>query len=112
MPVRVCETLPVKEVIYTPAGETVLDFGQNYTGYVTFRSELPSGTKVTLTTGEVLQQGNFYNDNYRDAKTQFVYISDGRKEQVRPHFTFFGGRYVKVEGWPESCPLNAEDFTG
>ena len=112
MPVRVCETLKVKEIIHTPAGETVLDFGQNYTGYVTFKSSLPKGTTVTLETGEVLQQGNFYNDNYRGAKSQLVYTSDGRSEQVRPHFTFYGGRYVRVTGWPEGTPLCGEDFTG
>lgn len=100
LPVVVKESLPVKEIIYTPKGETVLDMGQNFTGYMTFESELPEGTRVTLDFGEVLQQGNFYRDNYRTAKSRFVYVSDGRKEQVRPHFTYFGFRYVRVSGWP------------
>lgn len=111
-PVRVCETLGVKEIIRTPAGETVLDFGQNFAGYVSFESRLPKGTRVELSYGEVLQQGNFYNENYRQAVFPFVYISDGRAENVRPHFTFFGGRYVRVAGWPEDMPLKGEDFTG
>lgn len=100
IPVVVKEKLEVKEVLYTPAGETVLDMGQNFTGYMTFESELPEGTKVILDFGEVLQQGNFYRDNYRTAKSRFIYVSDGKKEQVRPHFTFFGFRYVRVSGWP------------
>ena len=91
--------MPVKEVICTPAGETVLDFGQNFAGYVTFRSELPKGTKVVLDFGEILQKGNFYNANYRRAKSQFTYVSDGRKELVKPQFTYFGFRYVRVTGW-------------
>ncbi len=99
LPVVEHEDMPVKEVICTPAGETVLDFGQNFAGYVTFRSELPKGTKVVLDFGEILQKGNFYNANYRRAKSQFTYVSDGRKELVKPQFTYFGFRYVWVTGW-------------
>ena len=110
LPVRVKDSLSVKEIIRTPAGETVLDFGQNFTGYVEYRAALPSGTRVTLDHGEILQNGNFYNDNYRSAKVQMIYVSDGRAETVRAHFTYFGFRYVRVTGWPgELC---AEDFTG
>lgn len=100
LPVIVKEKLSVQEVIHTPIGETVLDMGQNMVGFIEFDAELPTGTKITLDFGEVLQQGNFYNDNYRTAKSRFEYVSDGRKESVRPHFTYFGFRYVRVVGWP------------
>ncbi len=99
IPVIVKKYLPVKEVIYTPAGETVLDMGQNFTGYVEFSADFPRGTKIVLDFGEILQQRNFYNDNYRTAKAQFVYVSNGEKERVRPHFTYYGFRYVRVTGW-------------
>ena len=65
LPVKVKETLTVQEIIHTQAGEIVLDMGQNMVGFVEFDSNLPAGTKVILDFGEVLQQGNFYNDNYR-----------------------------------------------
>ncbi len=112
VPVRVCETLPVKEVLYTPAGELVLDFGQNFTGYAAFHSRLGKGSQVRLEYGEILQKGNFFNGNYREAVGGFTYVSDGREEDVRPHFTFFGGRYVRVSGWPKDTDFNAGDFTG
>lgn len=110
LPVIVKEKLEVKEVIKTPAGETVLDFGQNFTGFVSFKSQLPHGARVVLDFGEVLQQGNFYNDNYRTAKSQFIYVSDGNQEEVRPHFTYFGFRYVRVTGW--NGEVSPGDFTG
>lgn len=110
LPVMEMEDMPVKEVIYTPLGETVLDFGQNFAGYVTFRNHLPEGTRIVFDHGEILQDGNFYNENYRSAKSQFVYVSDGRDELVRPSFTYFGFRYVRVTGWPGEA--KAEDFTG
>lgn len=110
VPVTEHETMPVKEVLHTPAGETVLDFGQNFAGYVQFHANLPKGTKVVFDFGEILQQGNFYHENYRKAKSQFVYVSDGREEIVKPKFTFFGFRYVRVTGWEGE--LNPEDFCG
>lgn len=110
LPVVVKEELAVKEVVHTPAGETVLDFGQNFTGYVEFHSQLPYGSKIVLDFGEVLQKGNFYNDNYRTAKSQFIYVSDGNEERVRPHFTYYGFRYVRISGW--TGELNPAMFTG
>ena len=110
LPVVVKDSLPVREIITTPAGETVLDFGQNFTGYVEYTADFPSGTRITLDHGEILQNGNFYNDNYRTAKVQMIYVSDGRKETVCAHFTYFGFRYVRVTGWPGE--LYPEDFVG
>ena len=110
LPVVVKDSLPVSEIIHTPAGETVLDMGQNFTGYLEYTAELPIGTRVTLDHGEILQKGNFYNDNYRSAKAQMIYVSDGRRETVRAHFTFFGFRYVRVTGWPGE--IRKEDFIG
>ncbi len=110
IPVVEKEDMPVKEVIHTPSGETVLDFGQNFAGYVVFKTFLPKGSKIVLDFGEILQDGNFYNENYRDAKSQFVYISDGREEEVKPHFTYFGFRYCRVTGWIGN--VSADDFMG
>ncbi|MCD8231170.1 MAG: glycoside hydrolase family 78 protein [Clostridiales bacterium] len=100
LPVVVKETLHPVEIIHTPAGETVLDFGQNYAGFMEFDADFAAGTRVKFECAEVLQEGNFYHANYRDAESEFVYVSDGRNERVRPHFTYFGYRYLKVTGWP------------
>ena len=107
-PIREVLTLPVQQIIHTPAGETVLDFGQNHAGWLRFRAALPRGTEVHFDFGEVLQNGCFYNDNYRDARGGFTYISDGREETVCQCFTFFGFRYVRVTGWVGE--LNKKDF--
>lgn len=98
LPLKIQEHLPVKNVILTPAGETVLDFGQNMTGIFSFLCEEPRGNKIRFLFGEILQDGNFYNENLRTARQEYVYISDGISRTVRPYFTFYGFRYVKVEG--------------
>lgn len=98
-PVTAAEALPVREVIRTPRGETVLDFGQNHAGLLQIHVRQPAGTTLVFECGEILQQGCFYRDNYRAAKARFVYRSDGREETVRQHFTYYGFRYVRVTGW-------------
>lgn len=98
IPVRAKEHFQAKR-IKTPSGETVLDLGQNHAGLFTVRVCVPYGTKIRIQFGEVLQDGNFYRDNLRSAEAEFVYISDGKEHILRPHFTFYGYRYVKLEGF-------------
>lgn len=98
------------EVIHTNVGETVLDMGQNMVGWLAFQCREPKGTKLHLQFGEILQDGNFYRDNLRSAKAEFTYIADGTDCLVRPHFTFYGFRYVKLEGFTQE--IKAEDFEG
>jgi alpha-L-rhamnosidase len=110
LPVCINQEIKPIAVIHTPAGETVLDFGQNMTGWVRFETGAPYGTRIHLLFGEVLQGGNFFRDNLRTAKAEYTYIADGSEAVVEPYFTFFGFRYVKVEGWVGN--LNLDDFTG
>ena len=109
-PVRPMLTLRPAAVLHTPAGETVLDMGQEITGFVTFRTAAERGHTYTLRYGEILQDGCFYTDNLRTAKQTFTYICDGQEAWARPHFTFFGFRYIKLEGFGEEIDLH--DFVG
>lgn len=107
-PIHIVQTLAPVEVIQTPKGETVLDFGQNITGWVAFSSDENVGNEIVLSYGEILQDGCFYQENLRTAKASYTYISNGSQQNIRPKFTFYGFRYVKVEGISE---VKAEDFT-
>ncbi len=98
LPVTVHEVLEPAELIETPAGEQVFDLGQEITGIFSLRIKEPAGTRIHIQTGEILQEGNFYRANLRSAKSEYWYVSDGREKQLVPHFTFYGYRYVKVEG--------------
>lgn len=98
LPIMKKEVLKVKKVIKVSNDEYILDFGQNHAGWPVFLNNLPQGKKIILQMGEVLQNGKFYNKNLRKARATFTYISNGEKKWVRPHFTYFGYRYVKVSG--------------
>lgn len=97
LPVKEKENFSVKEVLHTPSGDTVLDFGQNLTGWVEFDCDIPAGKGIRLTASEIMQDQEFYHENLRTAKTEFLYLSDGKEAHVRPHFTFYGFRYMKAE---------------
>lgn len=97
LPIVQKEVLPVRELIHTPKGETVLDFGQNLAGWIEGKVDLPAGWKLRFKAGEILQEGCFYNENYRTAQAQYTYISKGAVAYFRPHFTFYAFRYLLAE---------------
>lgn len=99
-PIKAIETLPTKEVIQTPNGETVFDLGQNMVGWVKLKVQGKSGDTIKVYHAEVLDKdGNFYTENLRSAKQELFYILKGdASETFEPNFTFMGFRYVKIEG--------------
>ncbi|MDR1599024.1 MAG: glycoside hydrolase family 78 protein [Oscillospiraceae bacterium] len=108
-PVRAARRLKPASVFMTSAGETVLDLGQEITGYLEFNAAMPRGTKVQMNYFELTQDGRVFRDNLRTALQEYHYISDGSGGAVRPRFTFFGFRYVQLIGFVDPRP---EDFTG
>lgn len=109
---KICEKerVQAKHVFVTPAGETVVDFGQEVTGYVEFTVDAEAGQEIRILHGEVLDaEGNFYRDNYRDAKAELRYVCLEGIQTWHPLLTFFGFRYLKLEEFPgEAKP---EQFT-
>ena len=111
-PVRITQRIQPVELLKTPKGETVIDFGQNMVGWAECKVSGQRGDRVLLSFGEVLdKEGNFYNENYRSAKNRVEYILSGKGEECyHPHFTFQGFRYVRVDAFPGEATL--ENFTG
>lgn len=108
VPVREVERLSPIKVMHTPADEWVLDLGQNQAGIFEFNVCEPEGTEILLQFGEIMQDGNFYRGNLRGAKAEYRFLSDGKPHCLKPHFTFYGYRYVKVQG---VSVVRKEDFT-
>ena len=52
-PLRVIERKRPVAVLHTPAGETVLDMGQNFAGWLEMEVNLPRGHEILLQFGEV-----------------------------------------------------------
>lgn len=99
--IREMEVVEAKEVFTAPNGETIVDFGQEITGYVEFTVAARAGARVRFTHGEVLDaEGNFYNENYRSAKASVCYTCREGVQTWHPRLTFFGFRYIRLEEFP------------
>jgi alpha-L-rhamnosidase len=110
-PVRRITEFPVADVITTPSGKTVLDFGQNLVGWVRFTVVGAEDSVITLRHAEVMEHGELGVRPLRNAKATDEYtLRGGGPETWEPTFTFHGFRYAEVDGWP-SDTVDPASFT-
>ena len=92
-------------------GDLLIDFGQNFTGYIEINIKGNKLDKISYTPCEVLDKdGNFYNLNYRSAKSFYSFVLTGEQETLKPKFSFIGGRYIKLIDYPDH--ITKDNFTG
>lgn len=103
-------------VITTPTGKTVLDFGQNIAGYVSFTLQAKEGQRIFLRFGEMLgKDGEFTQANIQCANKkittplqQVEYFCKEGENHYKTSFAVFGFRYALVE---TDVPFAPENFT-
>lgn len=100
---REFETVFPAELIVTPKGERVLDFGADIVGYPVIDINAKKGEKVCFSFAEILVDGNFYNENYRSAKCVYDYTCKEGHQTFTPRGTFYGFRYVRIDEFPAGC---------
>ena len=97
--VRHEEIRPVK-VWASPAGKTLIDFGQNLVGWLKFSIIGNRDEVIMLRHAEVLENGELGVRPLRSAKATDALILSGGEDFFEPTFTFHGFRYAEVTGWP------------
>lgn len=118
VPVTEHERFTVKNVITTPSGTKVLDFGQNIAGYISFAVTAKKGQKIKLRFGEMFDEnGEFTQKNFQCANKKRTrvtplqkieyYCKDGLNE-YKTKFAIFGFQYVLIE---TDVEWKKEDFT-
>ena len=101
------QRLGVQKVIKTPKGETVLDFGQNISGYAEVYVKGKRGERIVLSHAEVLDRdGNFYTENMRKARNLNTYVLSGEDDIFKPSFCYQGFRYIRLDEYPDTLDLN------
>lgn len=116
-------TVPIQEkesfsakLIRTPSGKTVLDFGQNMAGYVSFSLSAKAGQTVRLTHGEYIgADGEFSDSNLQTIGRKSGELHqvieytcrDGRNDYT-PTLCIFGFQYVLIE---TDIPIDGSEFT-
>lgn len=105
------ETVYPRELIITPKGERVIDFGQNMAGWVRVRIKGNRGDKISFVPAEILDKdGNFYNENYRKASSVCTYTLSGGDDEFMPVFSFQGFRYIRLDEYPDK-EIDLDEFT-
>ncbi|MBR5738621.1 MAG: family 78 glycoside hydrolase catalytic domain, partial [Lachnospiraceae bacterium] len=103
------------KLLTTPNGGIVLDFGQNFAGYVELDVTAKGGEKIVLTHGEVLDaDGNFQNDNFQNKSCPLCrqvveYICKPGRNLYHRTKGYYGFRYVLLE---TDLPVTGAEFTG
>jgi alpha-L-rhamnosidase len=108
-PVRRQKELQPIKIWTSPAGKTLVDFGQNLVGWLRLNVRGPAGTTITLRHAEVLENDELGTRPLRSAKATDRFILSGGDDVFEPTFTFHGFRYVEVDGWPGD--LNTKALT-
>ncbi|GFZ49943.1 hypothetical protein JCM24511_07346 [Saitozyma sp. JCM 24511] len=103
-PVRVVEKLKAVQVITTPCGKTILDFGQNFAGVIEIVGEPPSQGELVIRHAEVLEHAELGTRPLRNAAATDRIKLGGKVSGYVPKFTSHGFRYVEVTGWPGIKP--------
>ena len=116
-------TLPLKEkesfsakLIRTPSGKTVLDFGQNMAGTVSFKLMAKAGQTIKLTHGEYIgADGEFSDSNLQTVGRKsgelhqvVEYICKDGLNEYTPTLCIFGFQYILVE---TDIPIDGSEFT-
>ena len=105
--IREREIFSSPKLIITPKGEKVLDFGQEVTGYVEFTAREKAGAKIRIRHFETLdKEGCVYTANLRSAKQEVNVVCPGGEFTFKPRFTFYGFRYIAVEGVENPDPAD------
>ncbi|MDD3338672.1 MAG: family 78 glycoside hydrolase catalytic domain [Lachnospiraceae bacterium] len=96
------EIFAPRELLKTPKGEMVLDFGQNMSGRIHVKAKGKKGDVIQLNCFEVLDKdGNVYLDNLRKAKQNMTYVfAEDKEVEFYPRFTFMGFRYAVIRAFP------------
>jgi alpha-L-rhamnosidase len=107
-PIRVDRMMTDPKMTEPKPGVFIYDFEQNMAGVERLSVSGPAGTDVQVRLGEVLNpDGTLYTENLRTAKATDHFILSGQGiEELVPHFTFHGFRYVEITGLKSAPKAN------
>jgi len=126
-PIRVTGKIEAQHISQPSPGVTIVDMGQNFAGWASFKFNAPRGTEIHMRYGELLNgdstlnpmtsvcgqiKGRRKDKNGIDVNTggpgspdtawqADTYIAAGKGwEEYCPRFTFHGFRYIEITGYP------------
>lgn len=102
----------VPKLVDENLGKVILDFGQNFAGYIRFRVQGEFGDSITFQMCETLDNGEYSDATFnadQNCNQKLEFICSGIEEDYQPEFYYCGFRYAIVEGWRD---LSTDDIRG
>ena len=97
--IRVMHTYAPVKVTHPKPDVTVYDLGQNFAGWPVIRATGPAGATIKLIGGELLDANGLVSQHSSKGPQWYAYTLRGKgMESWHPRFSYWGFRYVQVEG--------------
>ena len=98
-PVKIKDSFAVKTIKEPQPGKYIYDFGQNISGIIEIKVKGQKGQTIRFTPGELLNNQQMPDQSATGDPFYFTYTLKGDGIEIwRPAFTYYGFRYVLVEG--------------
>ena len=99
-PVKIMERYGVRDTLLSRDTLLVLDMGQNLSGFPEITVQGRRGQRLKLTPGETLTKDGLVNQRQTGRPHYYTYILRGTREAEswHPRFSYYGYRYLQVEG--------------
>ena len=110
-PVKVSEIINYKKTSRYRDSIYVYDFGQNASGIIKIKVRGEKGQKIRFTPGELIDEDSLVTQQATGAPYYFTYTLNGNNEEIwMPKFTYYGFRYVQMNGAIPSGYLNPHNL--
>jgi alpha-L-rhamnosidase len=110
-PVKVSEIINYKKISLHKDSIYVYDFGQNASGIIKINVRGEKGQKIRFTPGELIDDDSLVTQQATGEPYYFTYILKGKNEEIwMPRFTYYGFRYVQMNGAVPSGYLNPHNL--
>lgn len=95
-PIRQLMELKAKRLFTTPSGKRILDFGQNFVGWLRVERDISGnkGDELVIRHAEVMEHDELGVRPLRTARAKYTIKLGGTTRGLQSKFTFFGFRYV------------------
>lgn len=110
-PVEVKKVFTAKSITQPQPNIYVYDFGQNASGIIELKIKGKKGQSVKLRPAELINENKLANQKATGSPYYFTYTLKGDGEETwRPRFTYYGFRYVQLEGAMPDTANNVNDL--
>lgn len=107
-PVMLMDSFTAKKISRTDTGFYLYDFGQNISGIVRLKIKGRKGQTIKLVPAELIDQKQLANQSASGEPFYFSYTLKSNEEETwQPKFSYYGFRYVQVEGAVPDTAMNS-----